>query len=351
MIIHNVSDIDFLLKTFNGKLVAIVTHENPDGDGLAACLALFRCLIEVYKAQPIIVMDTDFPDFLSFLNRDGIVVHSYEEIKNQHFDLLIALDCHDELRIDTNSSIYNICTDVIYIDHHEMKEQALHRDRKYYIDASAVSTGAIIHRFLFDYVKQFDKPNQKNYAEYIYTTIVNDTDNFLNTNVDKETYKICSDLLDLGLSPAKLTNKFLYHKSIHYYKYIGDVLSTIELFNDHKLAFYHSTIKMLEDNNQTHEALAKMMRWTKGAYDVEVQVLMQEYEHQDYRISLRSDRFDVSLWAKHFGGGGHKRASGFSLKGSFNEVKTTILAYFEEQMSECRLQFTPPLSPPYKWGQ
>jgi uncharacterized protein len=47
--------------------------------------------------------------------------------------------------------------------------------------------------------------------------------------------------------------------------------------------------------------------------------LIWSYEHatHTYRVSLRSDsdRVDVSKIAKHFGGGGHRRASGFSYSG------------------------------------
>lgn len=48
--------------------------------------------------------------------------------------------------------------------------------------------------------------------------------------------------------------------------------------------------------------------------------LMWSYEHasKTYRVSLRSasDAVDVSIMAKAFGGGGHRRASGFTFAGS-----------------------------------
>jgi phosphoesterase RecJ-like protein len=211
----------------------------------------------------------------------------------------------------------------------------------------------MVHRFLYKYVSEGETGWKKDYADCIYTTILNDTDNFVNSNVDKETFKVVSELMELGLKPHVITNQFLYRKSIYYYRFIGAVLSTIEVIalrhdiscvigHDSttpcpsnlegsccQIALYHSTLKMLADNHQTIEAYSKMMRWTKGTYDVEIQVLFQEYEGSLYRVSLRSYIHDVAKIAQHFGGGGHVKASGFEIKGEYDLVKDKVIKYIE----------------------
>jgi phosphoesterase RecJ-like protein len=82
---------------------------------------------------------------------------------------------------------------------------------------------------------------------------------------------------------------------------------------------------MLRDNEQSLEAYSKLMRWTKGAIDVEIQVLFNEYENDLYRVSLRSDIHDVQKVALHFGGGGHIKASGFLMTGKFTEIQRLVM--------------------------
>ena len=317
-------EVNELFKRCEGKSVGIVTHVNPDGDGLGAALALSYCLENVYFAEPIIVMETKFPETLGFLVQEsGIRV---QKSIDDSFDLLVVLDCHEKDRVDADIGIFDLANEIVVIDHHVFKGDDM-KGAVYYIDSSAVSTGVMVNRFLYKHVKAVNADWKKDYADCIYATILNDTDNFINSNTDKETFQVVSDLMELGLKPHVITNQFLYRKSIYYYRFIGAVLSTIEVRN--KIAMYQATLKMLADNQQTTEAYAKMMRWTKGSYDVDLQVLFQEYEGGLYRIGLRSELHDVAKIAQHFGGGGHVKASGFEIKGEFDLVKNEVIKYIE----------------------
>jgi len=56
--------------------------------------------------------------------------------------------------------------------------------------------------------------------------------------------------------------------------------------------------------------------------DSKFSLLLTEYQDQKIRGSLRSEEYkgvDVSKIAQALGGGGHKLASGFELKGSIKE--------------------------------
>jgi phosphoesterase RecJ-like protein len=105
-------------------------------------------------------------------------------------------------------------------------------------------------------------------------------------------------------------------------------LTNIEVKN--KIALYHTTLEMLAENKQPIEANSKMMRWTKGAYDVDVQVFFQQNEDNLYQVSLRSELYDMSMIAQFFGGGGHKKAAGFEVKSDFNTIKNDLIRHIEE---------------------
>ena len=328
----NISDIDQLLKEHQNKTIAIVTHRNPDGDGLSCAIALQLCLKHIYLADSTIVMDSVFPSFLCFLITPETVISNFKDYTaklTDKFDLLIVLDCYETDRVDTNEDIFKHAKKVLVIDHHQTKKEKLIDYYHYYIDADAPSTGIIINRFLYLYFTDYDYSWKKEYADCIYTTILNDTDNFLNSNSDCEAFQCASDLFKLGLQPHKITNEFLYKKKISYFKFLGKVFDTIELHGNHKIASFCSNLNMLKETNQTSEAYSKMMRWTKGATDVQLQVAFQEDENKDYRVSLRSDIYDVATIAQHFGGGGHTKAAGFIIKGEYNRIKKEVIDFIE----------------------
>jgi phosphoesterase RecJ-like protein len=326
-------DIDKILREYAGKNIGIVSHVFPDGDGLAAAIAMDICLQNVYRAKPFIVMDSEFPSFLNFLPHAECNIWSYQivsEIFPDGFDLLIGLDCHEVDRVDTDVSVFDLAKKVIFIDHHVAKPESLKPEYQYFIDSDAVSTGVIINRFLYAHVLHVLDSWKRDYADCIYTTILNDTDNFINANSDQEAFACVDSLYELGLVPHAVTRAFLYTKPISYFKFIGAVLSTIELFCDRRIVTFFSTLQMLRDNDQTLEAYSKLMRWTKGAADVEIQVLFNEYENDLHRISLRSDIHDVQKVAMHFGGGGHIRASGFQITGKFSDIQKKIVETIEK---------------------
>ena len=333
------AEIDELLKRHKNKRVAIVSHVNPDGDGLSAAIALYFCLEKIYHAVPFIIMDSEFPTFLDFLPYKQCNIMSYDCYRannKENFDLLVVLDCHEDTRVDTNIEIFDVSENILIIDHHVKKSQLLSAEYKHqnlysHIDSDAVSTGVIINRFLYKHVKEINDSWKEDYAILIYTTILNDTDNFVNSNVDQETFLVVSDLIELGLKPHVVTNKFLFRSSIYYYKFIGEVLSTIEVRNN--IAVFYATLEMLKRNHQTLDSFAKMMRWTKGSYDVELQVLFQQYEDNLFRVSMRSEVHDVAKIAQHFDGGGHQRAAGFQIKGELSESVNTVLSYIEGVIS------------------
>ena len=333
MRLKNSLQVDKLIKGHSGKVVAIVTHEKPDGDGLSAAMALYFCLEGVYNAIPFIIMDSNYPAYLEFLNYKDCTFMKFQSFleEKKKIDLLIVLDCYEESRVDTDIKIFSLAEKVLVIDHHEAQKEFLKDSYIYYLDRNAVSCGVMLHRFL---AKKVSAERKKDYADCIYTTILNDTDNFVNSNVDQEAFEACVSLIKMGLTPHIITSQFISRKSIYYFKFIGEVLSTIKLTKNKKIVSFYSTLKMLKDNFLTTDSYSKILKWTKGAFDVEVQVLYIEYENNLWSISLRSDLHDVAEIAQYFGGGGHKKAAGFQMKGSLDTVKDIVLKYISELLDK-----------------
>lgn len=328
MIIRDIKDLYKILdqSLLQYNKILILTHKNPDGDGLAACLALKMILSEVYGKESVILLEKKAPDFLSFLQ-----VHHHTVYNDQaHYDLVIVIDCHEDERPNVALRYFKEADKVVFMDHHEAEGHEFNPDYDYYIDTEEVCTGSIIHKLYYNAVKQLESHLQKYYADCIYTTILNDTDNFLNSNVTRETYDTAADLMDCGLSPNEVILHFLLSKPWQYFKFVGQVLSTIETFMDDQVVIMYSTLEMLDRLGLNNDATSKIMRWIKGVEKCVCQVYIQEDKDQHYRLSFRSDQIDVSRIARYFNGGGHKKAAGGELSGDFHVVKELILKKLAE---------------------
>ncbi|MCD4817200.1 MAG: bifunctional oligoribonuclease/PAP phosphatase NrnA [Candidatus Cloacimonetes bacterium] len=314
----DLKDIFFSLASKN-KTIAIVTHQNPDGDGLPASFALKKILAQrrIYSK---VILEEEPPEIYDFLD----VKKNCEVLsESMEFELIILVDCHEKKRVGKNSILIEKANGIIAIDHHPAGEVIPCSNT--FIDTKIVSAGAIIYRLFAEEIEYFPKDVKNYLGKAFYTTILNDTDNFMNANVDKLTFEICAELMETGITPGNITEKFLLNKSASEMKFIGEVLSTIELHYNGKVMFLNSTLKMLQDNNLSSEATTKLTRWVKGTKGVKVFVYFREIGDNKYRLSLRSNFINVNAIAVKFDGGGHTKASGCEMNGDFAAVKEIIL--------------------------
>ena len=62
---------------------------------------------------------------------------------------------------------------------------------------------------------------------------------------------------------------------------------------------------------------------------------LYEISPQTYKVSLRSrESVDVSTVASYFGGGGHVRAAGLTMKGTVHDVITNVLEQIALQLEK-----------------
>ncbi len=115
-------------------------------------------------------------------------------------------------------------------------------------------------------------------------------------------------------------------------RFVGEVLSTIQTFENDQILFMVAKVDMLKRNNLDSEATTKLSRWVKGVRGIKASVGFQEVNKSRYRLSLRSNSLDVNKIAVKFGGGGHKKASGCEIKGSIEEIQKMILEEFRKQL-------------------
>lgn len=303
----------------NKESFGIITHNHPDGDGLAACLGLKK----LFACQGVtldIILQGDSLDKLNFLDVAENTIKLSEDMK---YDNLMIIDCHGYDRIGDAKLLVSKAKRILVIDHHIITQVVDKAD--YYIDPEVASAGIIIYNLLKDDLQKYDETTKKYFATAIYTTIINDTNNFLNSNADKEVFSVSAELLDYGIKPAEISLKFLYEKEPLEFKMIGQTLSTIKLYHTNKTLLFQTKREFLDDNNLTDSATSKMTQWVKGVKGVEVVLYYWQKSKNEYKFSIRSETHNVQQIAKIFGGGGHSKASGFTVVGDIKQTTNQVL--------------------------
>ena len=78
------------------------------------------------------------------------------------------------------------------------------------------------------------------------------------------------------------------------------------------------------------EGIVNQLLFIKG---VECAIFMNEYADKEFKASLRSRNIvDVAVIAQHFGGGGHVRAAGCVLKGTYEECLKALAEEIGKQL-------------------
>ncbi|MCH7492559.1 bifunctional oligoribonuclease/PAP phosphatase NrnA [Patescibacteria group bacterium] len=297
--------------------VVVIAHQNPDGDTLGALLGIAHYL-KLNNTDHKLFCTTSVPDYLRFLpNVDA--VHSHESILlDNEFDVIIILDSGDlaYAGVDIHFRKLKGLPIVINIDHHGTNTNYGHINL---VHPQASSTSEIIYHFL-DY---FRTPIDKEVATSLLTGILTDTGGFSNMGTTPSSMEVSSKLLALGARAREIVSNTLQNKSLAQLQLWGRALSRLK--QDKKTGIV-STILTQKDFQElkieeSSEGIANFLNNVEQA-----KAILVMYEKGDGTIkgSLRTTRndVDVSKIAKYFGGGGHAKAAGFSIKGTFVETKT-----------------------------
>lgn len=311
-----------LLESLHPDLsVGIMSHVEPDGDGFCASVALQRFLRE-WDIESEILVDPD-----SKLERfDTLMQDAKLQIfdGSQAYDLLIILDCNSYSRINARAEAVKNSRKVILVDHHVPENEVIETDYSF-VDTNAVSAGAILFDALKDEIRALSPKARISVASCIYVSILNDTNNFINSNTNSRVFRLSAELADLGISPAQIYKRFFLNHAALEMRFVGEVLSTIELHHGGRILIMHSTLQMQRQNDLDAESIMNITRWVQGVRDIDIVAYFREDKPGEYKLSLRSPWVDVNAVAASYGGGGHKSASGATLQGSLESLKTDLL--------------------------
>lgn len=304
------------------KTVAIGGHVRPDGDCTGSCLGLYQYLKENYTEIQADVYLEELPDSFSFIEAASEIRHEITEEKA--YDLFIALDCGDKERLGFSAVLFEHAKKTFCIDHHISNHSFADEN---YIFPDASSTSELVCRLL-----DMERISKKA-AECFYLGIVHDTGVFQYSCTAPETMELAAELMRKGIKASEIIDKTFYEKTYAQNQILGRALFESFLFMDGKCIVSYITQRMMEFHGVTPkdlEGIVSQLRVTQG---VEVAILLYETAPHEYKVSLRaSGDVDVSKVAQYFGGGGHKKAAGVTMKGTVHDVINNLSGQIHLQL-------------------
>jgi bifunctional oligoribonuclease and PAP phosphatase NrnA len=292
---------------------AIITHLRPDGDALGSSTA-FGKYLESQNKQVDYYCLSDIPENLKFIPGSSGIKKEFDD--NWHkADVIVVVDCGDISMADINSTHINN-RPTITIDHHISNTG--YGDLNI-LDSNSAATAEIIFEY-FGFVKfKIDK----NIATQLLVGIYTDTDSFSNLGTTPASLASSSELLSLGANFKEITANTIQNKSVASLKLWGRALERLRI--DHKKGIAITVIKYedLSECQAKPEDMEGVANLLNHLADVKMSMVLREQEDGTVKGSLRttSELIDVSNIAKLMGGGGHAKASGFTVKGKIVETE------------------------------
>lgn len=315
--------INILEECKNAKAIGISSHLRPDGDCVGACMGLYLYLRkELPEAEVDVFMEQPAEIFSCI---EGVEQIRTDFKSQKEYDIFFVLDCEKE-RTGEAERFFDKAAKTVNIDHHVSNKGGADLN---YIVPTASSTCELVYDLL-----EKEKVNEA-IAKAIYIGMIHDTGIFQYSNTSPKTLGIAAELIAYGFDFSKLIEETFYQKTYVQNQILGRaLLESILIMDGHCIVscvdkktmdFYHVRPTDLD-------GIVNQLRNTTG---VDCAVFMYETATMQYKVSLRSnEKVNVAKVAEFFGGGGHVRAAGCILSGTFHDVINNLSLHIEEQLRQ-----------------
>ncbi|MBQ7839720.1 MAG: bifunctional oligoribonuclease/PAP phosphatase NrnA [Lachnospiraceae bacterium] len=302
--------------------IAISGHVRPDGDCIGSCMGLFLYLkkalpgaeVEVYLEKP--------ADIFSCIK--GIEHVKTDCSADICYDVCIAVDTVSS-RMGDAEKYFNTAKKTINIDHHISNASGCGMVN--YVNPQASSASELVYELLEE--ELIDEP----IAKAIYIGMVHDTGVFQYSNTTPHTLEVAAKLISYGFDFSGLIDETFYEKTYVQNQILGRALLESIVFMDGKCIFSaidKKTMDFYKVVPKDLDGIVSQLRTTRG---VECAIFMYQTGQQEYKVSLRSNgRVDVAKVASYFGGGGHVRAAGCTMQGTYHDCINNLSLQIERQL-------------------
>lgn len=310
------------------KNFLITSHANLEGDALGSELAFYRILKKLGKSAAIVNEDA-VPCGYDFLPNKDSIIKFKKNMKDIRFDCFVLLDCSDLRRTGEVYTLNSkIQRPVLNIDHHISNEGFGDIN---WIQPDASSCCEMIYKLH----KKLRLSLDRDTALLLYVGMLTDTGSFRYSNATSFTHKAVSELLKYNLEPPKIYKNIYENVPLEDMKLLSKILPRIKVAGKGAIAWFQIKRNTLRHKRLSFDLTETLLSFARAIKDVEVAVLFKENlgVRDEVRVNFRSQgKIDVNRIAQVFGGGGHRTASGATVKGNIDQVIKKVLAKIKESL-------------------
>lgn len=314
---------DIYKEVKNAAAIGISGHIRPDGDCVGSVMGLYLYLKKVCPDAKIQVMLEKPADVFSCIK--GIEeIHTDFVTDIENFDVFIALDSAKD-RLGEAEKYFDGAGKKINIDHHISNKGCGDVN---YIMPHASSASELVYEVIAD-----KSLLDEEIAKALYIGIIHDTGVFQYSNTAPSTLKAAAELISYGFDFPKLIDETFYEKTYLQNQILGRALLESIVFMNGRCVVSmvdKKTMNFYGAGPHDLEGIVSQLRNTKG---VECAIFMYQTDTLEYKVSLRSNgKVDVAKVASFFGGGGHVRAAGVTMQGTFHDIVNNLSAQIAKQL-------------------
>lgn len=287
-----------LQRIEKAKHIVVIAHKHPDADSLGSASAFYTYILQLHKKVSFYCVTKNINNKLKFLPWVENIRDSFPDSA----DLAVAFDCGSYERIG-----FDVECDLINIDHHISNKGfgTYNLVKPTYISSSAV---------LYDFFKSVGAKINAKMATALYAGLLDDSNAFLNDDVDDTTFALAGELVRLGADKKACNENIMQSTSLAALRLKGIMYKNMELFYDAKVAFFCVSADDMKATGAIAQDCEEPLEEALFLRSVVVSVLLKENSDGTIKGSLRSSSIDVLPIALTCNGGGHRLRAGFTLE-------------------------------------
>ena len=306
----------------------LTAHEGPDGDALGSLLGMHHLLTQLGKDSVMFLAAKEFPLPIEyrFLPLEEVFHEAPADMADR---TIVFLDCGniDRMPVDFLTDGDNF---TINIDHHH--------DNTRFGDVNLVNVGAsCTAEIVYDLALLLGATITKEMAAALYVGLITDTGKFMYENTNSHTHRVAAELIDAGVDVDDTYRRLYEHVPLEKLRLIARALESLQIHCDGRLVVSNITAADYEATGAGEEMTEGVIDHLRSIDGTKVAAVVRDLGNRGRaarKVSLRSSEgdIDVSAIARKRGGGGHKRAAGFSTDLEFDDLVEFLAAEVVAQL-------------------
>ena len=310
-----------------GGSILIFLHKSVDGDCIGSACGLCSVLRSI-GADAYVMMPEELPENMSFLNVEDLLFHPLADtpeakefasagtIGGKPYVFAVAVDCAEGSRMGGCGEIFDSCSDNIIIDHHA---SVVTRADNLWIVPEASSACELCFYVSCKIAEILGKERKDVIgplaARCLMAGMVTDTGRFTYKNTHSETLTSAGELMELGADVSSVCYNLFDRKKKAKFMLSAEARSRVEFYAGGKFAFVTVPYELFVKHGAGPDGVDDVVSSMRDIDGVEVAIVLRELESGEIRANIRSQNdFDSAAFAEIYGGGGHVRASGFTVR-------------------------------------